>query len=85
MEYILLVLLVLVGYLALTSTAATTEALIDPWDLQECHAQCSDNVDVAPWFGGTFRGAANDPINKSGATFDVARCMARCNLGVWHR
>lgn len=57
------------------------ESFLAPWDVDKCKQFCFMKGETTPWFGGNI--SWRDP-SISTTTFDVAGCMANCNLSTWY-
>jgi len=62
---------------------AKQEKLVSPWDLESCRQKCFQRGEQIPWDGGP-QGPWDDPANYPSSTFDVAGCMANCDLHTWY-
>ena len=69
----------LIGWLIATTKK---ESLIPPWDLEKCRERCFKRGEQIPWFGGP-EGPWDDPANFPSSNYDVAGCMANCDLHTW--
>ena len=62
-----------------------TEAMIPPWDLEECRMRCFDRGQDMPWDGGEPNDPWKDPANQTSSNYDVAGCMEKCNMSTWYK
>lgn len=56
---------------------------LTPWDVDKCRQMCFAEGETGPWFGGKDM-PWKDPATTAASTFDVAGCMAQCNLDTWY-
>ena len=78
-QVLVIILVLLLGLLVCTRE----EKLIPPWDLESCHEKCFQRGQQIPWFGGP-KGPWDDPANYPSSNYDVAGCMANCDLHTWY-
>lgn len=55
---------------------------IAPWQFNKCYNECVEKGVTDPWFGGPSEHSG--PNDHCKLYFDVAKCIAQCNLSMWN-